>query len=314
MNKKIGAIVYASDQGLGYLAKDFYDNKIIDYVLIVPHSRRKNNYDWYKPEDICRTEEELLEKSDIILAFETFFNHWEIIPKALGLGKKTVLMPMYECTPNPLPYFPDIIISPSLLDKQYYPNSVFLPVPAVGKWKKRDRAITFVHNAGNGGLGGRNGTRELIEAMHHVKSPAKLIIRTQEPDFRTNNPNIEIRRGNFKREELYQEGDVFIFPEKFNGLSMPLQEAFASGMAIMCGNRFPMNTWLPEELLIPVTGYKMERIAVEFESAVMTPQDIAFTIDYWYGKDITKYSKMGKDWAKGNSWKGLKNKIINLCK
>jgi len=38
-----GAIVLATDQGLGYLAKDFYDNGIINKVLIYKHSRRKNH-------------------------------------------------------------------------------------------------------------------------------------------------------------------------------------------------------------------------------------------------------------------------------
>ena len=311
---KIGAVIYCSDQGLGYLAKDYYDNGIIDKVLIVPHSRRKNHFEWYKNEGICSSVEELLDKVDIVLAFETFFNHWDVIPKAIERGKKTILIPMYECTPNPLPYYPDVIVSPSLLDQQYYPNSTFIGVPAVGKWRLREKANVFVHNAGNGGLGGRNGTRELIEAMKYVKSPIKLIIRTQEPNFTTNDSRIEIRRGNFERETLYEEGDVFIFPEKFNGQSKPLQEAYASGMLIMCAARFPMNTWLPKEPLIPVSGYRKEKICVEFDSAVIRPEDIAQTIDKWYGRSISKLSKKGRTWAERSNWKGLKDKLIGLCK
>ena len=74
----------------------------------------------------------------------------------------------------------------------------------------------------------------------------------------------------------------------------------------MSTNRYPFNTWLPNELLIPVKGYKKETIAVEFDSAIIDPKDIAETIDRWYNKDITKYSLMGKEWGEKNNWSNLK--------
>jgi hypothetical protein len=124
---KVGAVVLACEQGLGYLAKDFFDNGIIDYVHIVKHSTRENHYEWYPKQAIC-TEEELLNKSDILLFFETPFN-WKLIPRARELGKKTILIPMYECTNYPLPYFPDEIWCPSALDydvyKKLYPDAIF---------------------------------------------------------------------------------------------------------------------------------------------------------------------------------------------
>lgn len=295
---KVGSIVLATEQGLGYLAKDFYDNGIIDYVHIQPHSSRTNHYEWYK-ENL--TKDELLDKCDVILFFETAFD-WKMIPRARERGIKTVLMPMYECTPNPLPYSPDLILSPSKLDSDYYPVGEGITVPVDVPFKLRKKAEVFVHNAGNGGLGGRNGTRELLEAMKYVKSPIKLIVRSQIPIKEYTDPRI-FYEYNVPREKLWDKGDIFIFPEKFNGLSLPIQEAFASGMPVMCGNRYPMNTWLPNDLLIPVLGYKKERLACVFDSAIIDPKDIAETIDKWYNKDITKYSLDGRDWAKNNSWK-----------
>ncbi len=312
----IGSIVFASEQGLGFLAKDFYDNGIIEKVLIQPHSRRTSHPNWF-PNSRLNTQENLpwlFEGIDTLLFFETPFT-WKVIPMARQKGIKTVLMPMYECTQFPLPYEPDLIICPSLLDLEYYKekNSIFLPVPVKVPWKLRTKARVFVHNAGNGGLGGRNGTKDILEAMKYVKSPLKLIIRMQEGNYTTNDPRIEIRRGNVPYEELWDEGDVFLFPEKFNGLSLPLQEAFASGMLVMCGNRFPMNTWLSKEPLILVKEYKKERISVEFESAVFDPQVIARTMDDWYGKNITSFSLQGQLWAKQNGWENLKREYINIC-
>ena len=301
-----GAVVLATDQGLGYLAKDFYDNGLIDKVAIHRHTSRVNHYEWY-PNHV--SVDELLDTCDTLLFFETPFD-WNIIIKARERGIKTILMVMYECTRSPLPYQPDEIWSPSLLDQQYYPESKLVQVPVNVKHVKRLKACTFVHNAGNGGLGGRNGTKELLEAIKHVKSPIKLIIRSQIPIKQVDDPRIEYRIGNFN--DIWSEGDVFIFPEKFNGLSLPLQEAFASGMAVMAGDRFPMNTWLPQEMLIPVAGYHKERIAVEFDCADYDPKDIAQKIDEWYGKDISYLSLLGKEFNEKNSWKTLKETYEKL--
>jgi glycosyltransferase involved in cell wall biosynthesis len=159
-------------------------------------------------------------------------------------------------------------------------------------------------------LGGRNGTREVTQAMQYVKSPIKLIIRSQVPIQEINDPRIEYRIGTF--EDIWNEGDVFLFPEKFNGLSLPLQEAYASGMLVMAGNRHPMNLWLPNEPLIPIKHFKRNRISVEFDEAIYDPIQIAETIDLWYNKNIESFSLLGKKWGQENSWDVLKAKYLKI--
>ena len=44
---KVGSIVLATAQGLGYMAKDFFDNGIFHEVYIRPHNSRDNHYEWY---------------------------------------------------------------------------------------------------------------------------------------------------------------------------------------------------------------------------------------------------------------------------
>lgn len=298
-----GAYIFASEQGLGYLAKSFFDNGLIHRVCIRPHSSRVNRYEWY-PKETRITEEQLLE-CDTLLFFETPFE-WKLIPKAREKGIKTVLMPMYECTNYPLPYVPDVILAPSLLEKELYSDSVFIPVPVDVSWRLRERAKVFVHNAGNGGLGGRNGTKELLEAMKLVQSPIKLIVRSQGQIEAVDDPKIEYRVGTF--ENIWDEGDVFVFPEKFNGLSLPINEAFASGMAVIAGDRFPINTFLPKLPLIPVDHYVEERIATTFRSARYTHEAIANAIDWLYNQDISSFSLEGKRFAEQNSWKQLRER------
>lgn len=302
----VGSIVLSTDQGLGYLAKDFFDNGIINKVFIHEHTTRTNHREWYPPESVLGSIDELIEACDTILCFETPFD-WKVYEKAKAKGKKTVLIPMYECTADPLPCLPDLILSPSRLDLDYYAGSTLVTIPVSVSPILRSNARVFVHNAGNGGLGGRNGTAELIEAWQYVKSDATLLIRSQVPlEIKEKDPRVLVHVGNLPAEELYAYGDVFIFPERFNGLSLPLQEAYASGMLVMCGDRYPMNTWLPTDPMIPVDHYSKERIYREFDVAHYNPLDIARKVDLWYDKDIESYSRGGIEWGVKNSWKNLK--------
>jgi len=302
-----GSIVLSTHQGLSYLAKSFYDAGIIDLVSIHHHTSRANHYEWYKDRVSPET---LLEKCDTLLFFETSFSS-QILVEAKKRKIKTILLVMYESSPSSIVKMVDEVWSPSLLDQKYYPKSKLVQIPVGVKWKLRTFAKTFVFSNGNGGLAGRNGLHELLQAIPLVKSPAKFIIRSQVPiKIHYEDPRIDLRIGTF--DEIWEEGDVFVFPEAFNGLSLPIQESFASGMLVMASARFPNTEYLPPEPLIKVKGYKKENLAVEFQSAIIEPKDIADKIDEFYGKDITKYSLLGKEYNEANSWKAQKEKYKEL--
>ena len=320
---RIGTVNYATEQGLGILVKSFFDAGILTDIFVVEHGSRKNQ-NWYPnaPKGRLRSRadklkaQELCKKMDVMFFFETPFD-WSLIPFCKEHGVKTILMPMYECMPRELPYEPDLIINPSHLDQDYYPEGTHIPIPVTMEWNQRLVANKFVHNAGHFGLKGRNGTLELLQAVEHIKKPIELVIRSQSgmdemlnhvPSV-ANDPRVTIQQGSIPYEELWKEGDVFVFPEKFNGLSLPLQEARAAGMLVMAADRFPMNNWLPRQPLIPVEGYQKSAISGrcnEFDEAILNPIKIAETIDAWHGGNIRTYSDSGKEWAKTMSWEALK--------
>lgn len=326
---RIGSIVYATTQGLGILAKSFWDAGVLTDVLVLEHSRT-NHWDWYPGQDRIKIRDiysprvlDFLTSLDVALFFETPF-YWQLIPHCRAAGVRTAIMPMHECMPKEIltSQTPNLWLCPSLLDSLAFPpevhvDSVYLPVPVAGvPWRLRERAEVFVHNAGHGGLLGRNGTQQIFDAMRHVSSPVKVIVRTQER-IRTNCPDrrLEIRTGEVPYEDLYREGDVFLFPERFNGLSLPLQEARASGMLVMATDRFPNNQWLPREPLIPTIGSLRSRVAERcrsFDESIITPQDIADTIDRWYGADLREYSLGGKEWAESMGWDRWKASYIEV--
>lgn len=348
---KVGSLVYATDQGLGILAKSFYDAGIVTDALVIRHGRRPEHDEWYpscgRISDLRAGRHvirEFCKAMDVMLFFETPFD-WNLIQFCREIGTKTALMPMHECHPkDQMPGTgaapPDLYLCPSLIEWQHFhpskfisgqTRSAFLPVPVSVPWRKRERAEVFIHNAGWGGLRGRNGTLELLKSWRYVRSQAKLIIRSQEQleltrDERLSNGGnaIFLVNSTVLYNQLWDEGDVFIMPEKFNGLSLPLQEARAAGMLVMCGDRWPMNDWLPNNEraaangghipyqklnpLIPVSCYVRSCVSgrcLNFDEAVFEPKAIAVKIDEWYGQDISTYSELGKVWAQEMSWEVL---------
>lgn len=279
-------------------------------------SIRQNDIDW------------LLDGIDILLTLETPIE-WQIFKIARKRGVKTMLMPMYECEPAPLPAWPDLILCPSLLDFDIFKKEgkdkckvLYLPVPVNRKripFRQRYRAKVFQHNAGHGGLIGRNGTTELLAAIPMLKSEAKVLIYTQKKiDFV--HPKVEIRVGNFENYwDIWGDGDIFIFPHKFDGLSLPINEALASGMPVISTAIYPFTTWLPKEWMFE----KFENMSLRvwdryIDVAVVPPEIIASKIDNWYGRNIVQDSVWAGELAEDFSWKNIKPKYLtifkNLCK
>jgi len=324
---KIGSIIFATQSGLGILAKDFYDNGIITDVLVVEHGKY-DNMDWYKDSYVIKNHTvtnddkniifDFVKNVDCLFLFETNFFP-EILEAAKQYNKKIILMPMYESSIFPI--LADLYLCPSILDSDYYRymypdhhiDTITVPVNSNIKWKQRTTARKFIHNAGNGSFNDRNGTNIILEAMKYVKSPIELTIRSQTNIENTiSDSRIKINTGTVSYKNLWTDGDVFIFPERFNALSLPIQEAFSSGLLVMSGNRYPINTWLPNLPLITPNKYIIEQNNnIQYKSAIYDPKTVAEFIDNWYGKNIETHSNIGKQWGQQNSWKQLKSKYIN---
>lgn len=291
----IGIIARLDNSGLGTLCWEFLRHIQFDQVKVVSNGRypvfRERGYNFVG--DLT---------TDVVLSFETFYG---VRKKP---GQKFILVPMYECTSNGDASLADEIIAPSLLDQRVF-KSKFIPIPVARDrvpFKKRLVARTFLHNAGHGGLGGRNGTGELLEALAMVKKDIRVIINSQIP-IECKDPRVDVRVRDVENYwENWGEGDVFVFPEKFNGLSLPIQEAMSSGMPIICTDRYPFNAYLPRELMIKGST-KTERIAREFVATYPDPKDLARIIDEVAGSSIIKLSEEMDGLAQSLSWDKLQH-------
>lgn len=321
---KVGTVCYSHARGLGHLARDFINHGVITDICVVRHPGVPMQ-PWYPNSpvvDLRRLDRKTLfdfaATCEAMLFFETPFL-LELLPFCRERGIRTYVVPMYECWQPSWPQ-PYQFLCPSLLDLQYFPRtaekeSIFLPLPTEYPWRLRERALHYRHNGGYLGCRGREGTTLLIEAMRHVRSPLRLTISVQEnvdtahQRMCAQDPRIEYTAATIPYETLYSEGDVAVMPQKFNGCSCPMQEACAAGLLLMASDRFPANSWLPNEPLIPVSGYnrgvQIGGAYMRFDEAVIKPEDIAATMDQWYGKDIVEYSLKGKAWAESHSWSVL---------
>ena len=310
MHRLTGTVNFATEQGLGLQARSFIEHGIIDKIVVARHAVYDNHPEWYAPRQLAVSVEELLGTCQRLVFMEQTFGCEWAIKRARRDGIQTVLVTHYEFTgelPKEVPF--DVLVAPSSEDLAHYPSAVRLNIPVDVVWKQRHTARVFVHNAGHGGVKGRNGTQELLAAMAYVKSPLKLIVRVQpnahQQGIGSNDPRVEVRHGSAPYGELFDEGDVFVLPDKFGGSFLPMQEAFAAGMPVMASDR-PNNRWLPNELLIPVERYVDDMIRIPIKSAVINPRTLAAKLDEVYGQDISGVSWTGKGWAARNDWDALR--------
>jgi len=343
---RVGTICYATEQGIGYLPKDFYDAGVITDVMVFLHGSRKTHLEWYPPGTVELVQrpfsgprvESWLRSIDVLLQFETPFD-WNVLNLARQFGVRTCIVPMYECTPATIPVKPDRWLCPSELDCQYFPGSPYVPIPVKQDWHLRFRARRFLHNGGNLGLREHKGTRQILEALKLVTKPVHLTVRAQDVRglrqileevfdaklwgqssgvFDLSSERVGWRLsamlGSVHRGQLFApEFDAFVMAEKYNGLSLPIQEAYASGMLVMTSDRFPMNTWLPRWPLFPVSQYIRARVGGpynEYDEAVLEPAAIAAKLDEVFNAPIDAYSLEGYEWAQRNSWAALKPKWL----
>jgi len=330
-NPRIGMIARMCNSGLGTLSWEFANHLKPHKVLLVENGLFQTFPERYKefntkevPAHSTISKEYrdwLFEDTDIILSIETFYT-WGIVPLAKEVGIKTVLITMLEMTPEIIPAKPDLFICPSLLDYRVISEpKTYLPIPLNAEklvWRKRTKAKVFIHPASHGGMSGRKGTNLLLEAMGYVKSDIKLIIYTWK-DISSQNEKVIIKKINFENYwQIWREADVLVYPQDYNGICLPVQEAFASGLGIISTNIFPFNEYLPHDLLFEPDGFYNTRAdsgLLEVEAAKIDPKKIAEKIDEVASMDsIEKYSLIGKEWAEENSWNKLLPKYEKVLK
>lgn len=315
----IGFIARSDLGGLGIESRAFVKHVKPDKVMVIKignYTHFPNEFPGATVVSGIPTDEqykEFLKGLDVLFCIETPYN-WKAFKIAREMNIKTILRVNYEWLPEqhekpdlyiyPIDWNSDKIDNPKILlqfpvDTEEFPFSL------------KTRAHRFLHIAGHQGGYGRNGTLELLEAMKYVKSDIKLIVYSQQKINQIDDPRIEWRIGNF--EKIKYDADVFVFPRRYAGQALSMNEAMACGLAVMMTDMDPQNKILPKELLIKPSRMEDLMVARKIEIATIDPKEIAKKIDAIAGKDITKFSKQSKQYADKISWKLLLKEYKKIC-
>ena len=322
---RIGLIARDNNRGLGIQSFEFYQH-IKPYktlIIDIDGEGEKKCPERYSGDKVRRVNNNRIDKEiewfldgvDLIFTIETFYSN-EILKEARKRKIKTCIQGNWEWYSGEKV---DLYLAPSLWNYKIIPEpKEYLPCPVnrkVSPFELKKKAKVFFHNAGNGVAAyGRNGTDLVLKAIPLVKSKVKFIIKSQRPLEKINDSRIEWRIKDYKNYWEGVEGDVYLYPRRYGGLSLQLNEAMSRGLVPIMIRTNPVNGFLPKELLIKPRTAKKILIFQWIYRYDISPQDLADKIDEIANKDISKYSEYSNHIAENWSWKRLLPKYLNVFK
>jgi glycosyltransferase involved in cell wall biosynthesis len=273
---RVGLVARAENRGLGILTWEFHRHVQPARTLVVdmgplargfrPHLERYPGatvvpFDGAQlPEDEVRA---WLEGLDVVYSAETFYD-WHLLTWAREAGVATVLHVMPEFYRHAAEQLPaaDVVWAPTPWRLDHLPEDTRLvPVPVAtdrfGDPPAPTGQLRVLHVAGHRAAGDRNGTLQLAQALRRVRETIRVRVLTQDPRL----PPMKVPRnvqlvvevgGRGDYWQLYDDADVLALPRRYGGLSLPVQEAMAAGLAVVMPDVNP-NAWWPT-IRVPATA------------------------------------------------------------
>jgi len=163
-------------------------------------------------------------------------------------------------------------------------------------FRQRNVANNFVFINGNGGSKLRKASDIVFEAFGMPGAPP-LTVYTQQTKVISNNlpDSVKLIDKNFPdRKDVYQDGDVFLFPSYWEGLCHGIYEGQASGGVVITTDHPPMNE-CGTPYLVPLEQLTQEELSgkyiVKAHSSVKELYNLCVTL---YRQDISKVSLSGR--------------------
>jgi len=312
-----GIIARDDITGLGIQSYELIKHLNFDKILTVKSNLETfTEYEGKKVKNVTdRDIKDLCKDIDLLFCVETPYNK-NTYSIAKTLGVKTILQYNYEWLDYSFGY-PDLFLSPTIWNYNNVPDKKkYIPFPVNRDnlpFKLRRKANVFLHNAGDLKAGyDRNGTEILLKAIPLVKSDVKFVINSQKK-LKINDSRVKVNVNTVKNYyELFNEGDVFLFPRRYGGLCLPLLEALSCGMPIIMPDISPQNRFLPKKLLVETSKKSRLYINQEIDIFNIAPEVLAEKIDEVSKMDLNRYSKSSDSVATCWSWKTLKSKYEEL--
>lgn len=326
----LGIIARQDNTGLGYQTRAYYKHLNPDKVMIIDLSKLNGNKQnsWYEYGMVIdcfpnRLEiKEFLKGLDVVLMAETPMNY-ELYSIAKDMGVKTVNVinwEFFDHIAKPQLPLPDVIIMPStwhLEEAKAFcePRGIkceYIHHPvdrAEIRYRKRTTTKVF-HIAGKPATRDRNGTFDALDAIPDLK------VITQDEGF-AKQLRMKYRHSNVftnvEYKDLFNMGDILLFPRRYGGNCLPLNEALSAGIPVIMPDISPNNYLLPKEWLVPARVREVFTPRTTVEVYECSPEDIRKTVEY-VKANIDEESKKADKIADTISWKTLKPKFMEILK
>lgn len=336
--------------GHSYVSKAFADAlKDKHSVHILTTQGVKENYPFWKDYETTDIDvpyfnliqkwdevEKLLKEKKIDLVLFNEWRDWEFVRLCRQYAKVATYIDWFSESEVPL-YEREYDLTISCAEHTYevfgyQKNARFVPWGVdleLFKPRSGEKQL-FFHNAGWGGINGRKGTREAIQAYDAIRKnnkDATFFLHTQTPVFeattvgkikRWRNKGMKVKMGTLEHPGLYHRGKVYVAPTKLEGLGLYIPEALASGMPVITTDAYPMKQFIQEGktgLLVKTKGERKRGDGYFFPEYEVDINDLQEKMQ-WCVDNPKKVNKMGKRARKfmeeNHSFELFKTKV-NKC-
>lgn len=304
----------------------------VTHWLIPQHPKSTNHQPYIENQSTCKLmhcrlagDEDIylkfLDEVDGIIYVEhpCLKDHFDIVEHARKIGKLVVGIPMWEWWPERKPWAlnTDILwaVTPftsrylrSLSDVLYvhgwkhrWRNNVIGDRWGVNladfPFRKRTEAKNFVFINGNGGYKMRKASDVVFEAFSMPGAPP-LTVYTQQTETIAKNisDNVTVIDKNFpERKDVYEGGDVFLFPSYWEGLCHGIYEGQAVGGLIITTDHPPMNQ-CGTPFLVPVELLEQEDLSgKKILKAIPSASDLYELCMNMESVRVSFQSRLGRD-------------------
>jgi glycosyltransferase involved in cell wall biosynthesis len=334
---QIGLLGYNTAQGLGYLCRDFVRHVPVRKWLIPKHRRfptlepviESNRFDVVIRSKISdATIQKWVDRIDVLLFFESPIID-RVVEIAHARGKKVACVSMHESLPAKKKWLGlvDLWLAPTLhtvvaLRERNVRGSIrYFPWPVDTDrfvFQQRNRCSQFVYAQGNGGPLDRKGAVIVRQALR-IDPELPISIYSQVQDEITPDKYIPVDwsgcdfRGSVEDPtEIYQSGDVFLMPSRWEGLGLPLYECQATGMPLICTDAAPMNESNPWQRLACTSGEALLLQDRRVTSWNVDANHLVGVLRSVLGCDIYAASQSARQFAESRSWKLSAEKLHSL--
>ncbi len=304
----VGLIVRCDDTGLGVQTHEMWRHLRPDVTVVVDMSKLRrhapqhtNRYPgaivttWggVNKKFDSRTALSSLGMCDVIITAETWYDTQ--IAALPGVSVLYLNPELYGGEPA------DVYWTPTSWRLASTPaETITVPLPVATDRPYR-RGTGLLHVAGKQAAADRNGSATAIKAARAAGVPLTVTYQETRVSSTLGVRSIPATENYW---DLYQHGDVLLLPRRYGGLSLPVQEAMAAGLAVIMTDIEPNTATWPVYPVGAVASHKVMVPAGPVRCYDPDPKILVGalrTMDDWKAE----YQERSAQWAAANSWDSL---------